>query len=185
MVGPETVREPIERMPRWFQDLLGRISLVGYSDHRERTREFRVGDLPKVLKIYKENFDGGSERTIEEYSSLFRHVLYVLEDASGIVGYCVCYVRLSFRGLRLRRIAAIYSIAIDAAHHGQGLGNMLLEDVIQDLRRNGIDLVRLYANVKNTPAVNLYLKHGFTIVGTKENICGTGKVCHIMDLPLR
>ncbi len=160
--------------------------MIGFQDHKERTRSFKKGDLERVLQIYKQNFSGGSESTIEKYSSLFNVIFYILEGPSKqVVGYCVCYMRLERQGLHSRKVAAIYSIAIDPAFQRQGLGNILLEDCIQDLRKNNVHRIFLYADINNKPAVNLYLKHGFVITGTKQNICGQGKTCNVMDLNLK
>ncbi|OPY28641.1 MAG: ribosomal-protein-alanine N-acetyltransferase [Methanomassiliicoccales archaeon PtaU1.Bin030] len=176
----------ITRARRRTQDLIGRISMIGFQDHKQRTRSFRKGDLERVLQIYRQNFDGGMEKMIEGYSSLFDDIFYIIEGPSKqVIGYCVCYMRLDLQGLRAHRVASIYSIAVDPAFQGQGLGNALLEDCIQDLRKNNVQRIRLYADVNNKPAVNLYLKHGFKITGTKENICGQGKTCNVMDLNLK
>ena len=176
----------LTRTRRRTNDLLGKASMWRFQDHKERTRSFKKGDLERVLQIYRQNFEGGSEKVIEGYSSLFDDIFYIIEGPSKqVIGYCVCYLRLELQGMHLRKIAAIYSIAIDPAFQGQGLGNTLLEDCIQDLRKNNVHRIRLYADVNNKPAVNLYLKHGFLITGTKENICGKGKTCNVMDLNLR
>ena len=176
----------LTRMRRRGQDLLGKISIIGYKDHKERTRSFKKGDLERVLQIYGQNFDGGSEKIIEKYSSMFNDIFYIIEGPSKqVVGYCVCYMRLELQGLQSRKVAAIYSIAIDPAFHHQGLGNILLEDCIQDLSKNNVHRIRLYTDVNNQPAINLYLKHGFVITGTKQNICGKGKTCNVMDLHLK
>lgn len=52
-----------------------------------------------------------------------------------------------------------------AAHHGQGLGQALLEAAIAAADAAGVWNLRLYVRTFNTPAIKLYEKCGFTQMG--------------------
>jgi ribosomal-protein-alanine N-acetyltransferase len=175
-----------DRVPRRMQDLLARAYLRRFADLKERTRAVREADMPRVLEIYHASFKGGAEEMLRRLSSLFQPIFYVVDDPDGtVVGYAAYYLRVYLSGLRPFREATLFSIAVHGAHRGQGLGNLLLKESIDEMRRNSVDMIHLYVNFQNQEAISLYERHGFTIIGTMPDICGQGAVCYRMDLPLR
>ncbi len=65
-----------------------------------------------------------------------------------------------------RKHVGYIGMAVKDAHQGKGVGNKLLEAVI-DLADNWLNLKRIELSVftENNAAVHLYKKHGFTIEG--------------------
>lgn len=179
----EKKRDLQEMVPIRLQDLVGKLSLIGFQDHVIRTRKVRDQDLSTVLGIYRENFSGESEQRIRKYSSTFRKTFYVIDDPQGkVLAYCVYYVRLRINGRRLKKVATLLSFAVADRAKGQGLGNILLEESINDLGINSISVVRLFVEVENEPAIALYKKHGFQITDELSDICGHGARCYEMVL---
>lgn len=175
-----------DNLPSFIQDLLRRVALVDFKEHKVRTRSVITKDLDRVIEIYKQNFNGGNESVIMRNGSIQRPIFYVVHDASGkVIGYCTYYLNLRFRRGRINKTATIYSIAIDDANKGQGWGDTLLEESISEMRKNRIASIRLFVNVTNQSAISLYQKHGFEKTDEVEDVCGRRERCFMMELSLR
>lgn len=69
--------------------------------------------------------------------------------------------------------ATLFNLAINPAHQGQGLGKILLENLIAQLKGNGLQTLWLEVRVSNTPAIGLYEKLGFKLQGKRKNYYAT------------
>ncbi len=123
-------------------------------------KEFKVrygciSDLDSIEEIEKLSF--GSEsyprsfllRLLREGQTL------IVEYDDRIVGY-ISYIHLGF-------IARIISIAVHPSYRRMGLGESLLREAIEDMKRLGVRKVLLEVKVDNKAAINLYSKVGFKI----------------------
>lgn len=170
---------------REIQDTLGAISILNYRENKVHTTHCKNEDLPEILRIYKDNFGGGAEKTISKYQKKFKHVFFVIRsDKSNIIGYCVYYIHLKIRNWKIQKIATIYSFAVDDGYVGKGVGKSLLKESINELKKNKIKSIRLYVKVDNRSAIHLYKKFGFIEMDICENICGQGSKCYRMELLL-
>ena len=61
--------------------------------------------------------------------------------------------------------AYIYGFFTKEKFSGKGYGSVLLEFVINEMEKAGIEALTLTVDPKNEKAVNLYLKHGFEKAG--------------------
>lgn len=92
-----------------------------------------------------------------------QHVL-VSRNADGIDGF----IRLSFGAVAPvegdfdTEIATFY---VQPRHHGSGVGTALLNAALAACRARGVTRVWLATNAQNTPAIDYYLRQGFTQVG--------------------
>ncbi|MBA2468539.1 MAG: GNAT family N-acetyltransferase [Chloroflexia bacterium] len=87
-----------------------------------------------------------------------------------------------------RRLAEIKSVFVAPGARGRGLGNALLDAVIHELRLDRtIQAVKLYVNVTQTAAVDLYVRCGFSIVEDVRATLGDGKAHdgYLMEKALR
>ena len=87
-----------------------------------------------------------------------------------------------------RRLAEIKSVFVAPRARGRGLGNALMDAVIHELRLDrSIQAVRLYVNVTQTAAVDLYVRCGFSIVEDVRATLGDGKAHdgYLMEKALR
>lgn len=66
----------------------------------------------------------------------------------------------------------VMSLAIIPEYQKRGIGKLLLNQILGKLINRKIHLV---THPRNTPAIILYLKHGFEIYGLKENYYGVGQ----------
>ena len=81
-----------------------------------------------------------------------------------IVGFLAAK-RGNFR--RIRHSAYIV-IGIRQTFQGQGIGSKLFDKLDEWARKNQLKRLELTVEVSNTPAINLYEKHGFSIEGIKS-----------------
>jgi phosphinothricin acetyltransferase len=62
------------------------------------------------------------------------------------------------------------SIYIDAAFRGQGIGDLLMENLITESEKQGIWTLLSGIFPENIASLHLHRKHGFTMLGTEERI---------------
>ena len=90
-------------------------------------------------------------------------------------GYCI-YEIIPDTGYALGRIsfdeAELYRIAVLPDKRRRRAGTELLERFIGKCRERGASKVFLEVRSKNTPAVSLYEKHGFTLISTRKRYYG-------------
>ncbi len=123
-------------------------------------RQALLSDINALVKIETDNFsaeDFGLSRSSLRYH-LKRNIIFIIEDESRVVGYCLWLTRKSFYRL--------YSIAILQDFHSKGYGKMLLEHSIHNLKDKEL---RLEVKQINKQAVSLYEKFGFKIVKTLKS----------------
>ena len=64
--------------------------------------------------------------------------------------------------------AHITNIAVHPQHRGQGIGNLLMDALIRVAQREGIFQLTLEVRATNDPAIKLYQKYGFEVVGRRK-----------------
>lgn len=65
--------------------------------------------------------------------------------------------------------AHIVTLAIESTHQRLGLGCLLLSDMIRILSGEGVKTCTLYVRPSNTPALNLYKRFGFKVIGVRKH----------------
>jgi [ribosomal protein S18]-alanine N-acetyltransferase len=75
----------------------------------------------------------------------------------------------------------VYSLAVDPASRGQGIGQQLMREMVEQLRRRGVRRIYLEVEASNSPAIGLYQRLGFGSIGTLPDYYGEGKAgVHMM-----
>lgn len=95
--------------------------------------------------------------------------LYVLENDTEIIGACtLCesndgesHVKWSEN---TNNVIYINMLAINAKYMRQGIAGILLEKIKDFAKDKNIDFVRLFVVDSNQPAINLYIKNGYSRV---------------------
>ena len=87
--------------------------------------------------------------------------LFVAELEGRIAGLAVFHLVLDE--------ISLYTITVDPALRGQGIGRALLEGGLQDLQRMGGRFCYLEVRSQNAPARALYEHMGFETVGKRKN----------------
>lgn len=78
--------------------------------------------------------------------------------------------------------AHITSLAVRPPFQGRGLGNLLLQRLLDYARRRGVETITLEVRVSNAPALHLYRKHGFRVLGRRPSYyTDTGEDALVME----
>ena len=90
-----------------------------------------------------------------------RYLNLKLLDARRIVGFAVCQTVLDE--------ATLFNLAIEPASQGKGFGKILLNKLMEELRKKGIRTLWLEVRESNSIARRLYEKQGFNEVDIRKN----------------
>ena len=120
-------------------------------------------DASVVYKIENDSFfePWSKKQLIKEleHNSFLKHFVY--EKDGEVVGfYIVSHVA---------DLGEIFTIAVDLDHRGEGIGEKLLNHLIEKCYEANLSEIWLEASTKNIPAVNLYKKFGFKIQKVRKN----------------
>ena len=140
--------------------------------------------LFEVLRIHNDFCGASSSDSFYRYSKIFNQIFYVAKFDTVVVGYSTYYVKPSITPFGLRKCTVLYSMAVDREHRRRGIGQHLLTIGIREMQLNGIDEIFLYVNKRNSPALSLYTKFGFVVIGELPDICKKGESCYKMRLGL-
>ncbi len=109
----------------------------------------------------------------------------VAEAADGsVVGYIMCRVETRFTDDITLRMGHVLSVAVDRAHRRRGIGRGLMLEAEKNLvEERGVDLMYLEVRVSNTPAISLYKKIGYEILGVIPMYYADGEDAYLMYKP--
>jgi ribosomal-protein-alanine N-acetyltransferase len=129
-----------------------------------RVRIAESRDLHEVMGINRKSFV--LPYTVSVFREFYREHRYafIVADLDGvIVGYSMSRVlkRLSFRGMGIKKIGHIMSIAVHPNYRRRGIGRMLLTKTMKILGKNGASELHLEVRVSNRLAREMYVKFGF------------------------
>jgi len=138
-----------------------------------RIRKATLKDLPAILEIRKRN----NQPTTENLQALFKVKnpnekcsFFVAEEDNGrIVGYA----RLHF--YKWNNSASIIDFLVNAEHRRKGIGTMLLKTAENFSRENKYRVLMFDTTLDNSPAIQLYLKNGYSICGYNDALYENGK----------
>ncbi|MCI4445999.1 MAG: ribosomal protein S18-alanine N-acetyltransferase [Candidatus Aminicenantes bacterium] len=142
----------------------------------------REDDLPEVLNIERLCFSNPwSKETFraEIQNKAISFPLVVIDTSSKrIVGYIIFW--------QIRDEAQINNVAIHPDYQGRGWGEIALRYVLNRLQESGVNFVTLEVRVSNQPALKLYHKLGFKVIGIrKDYYTNPVEDAYVMDLILR
>ena len=143
------------------------------SAQRVVTREAEPRDLEGVAEVEEECFDEETRYPrwlFEEYLRL--GAVFRVAPCNGVlVGYVVARLEGSE--------CHVDSIAVKPGFRGRGIGTRLLSEALEECKKRGARAAYLEVDVEN-PAVKLYEKLGFRIVGVVKNYYGIGRNAYVM-----
>ncbi len=127
-----------------------------------RLRIMEMTDLNSVIaienSIYPDPWD--AEMFFHEINQPNSYVLENVKNKS-IIGY-LC-------GFRVLDEFSIMNIAIACRYQNQGYGSMLLKSIVEELGKKGCRDFFLEVRVSNNPAISVYTKLGFYVIGRRRN----------------
>lgn len=104
--------------------------------------------------------------------------VWVAECEATVVGDAVLLYRRNTRRARL------YSLVVEAARTGQGIGRALLETCEKAARQRGCRELVLEVRPDNLVAIGLYERAGFRVVGRREAFYEDGTTAVVLGKPL-
>lgn len=122
-------------------------------------------DLTALVALENSSFDTDrlARRNFQYMLSKANSALLVARVGNTIAGYILV---LFHDGTSLARI---YSIALDPAFRGQGIGDALVEAAEKVARDEDCAWMRLEVRPDNVPAIRLYERHGYRKFGLYED----------------
>ena len=158
--------------------------------------EGKIADLPKIVRLYDELNDSlekgvnyplwkkhvypNEETAIEGITT---ETLYVMKDIDRIVGTIIlnhcqyeAYGKLKWAvNAENNEIIVVHTLAVHPNYFGCGIAMILMKFSEDIAFKKGIKAIRLDVSVNNLPAIRLYEKCGYTLVGEVDlglNIIG-------------
>lgn len=119
-------------------------------------------DLEQVTAIERAAFrrpwkPGGFRTEMERKPS----ICLVLRDGFTVLGYLIFWV--------IPPEIHILNIAVHSRARGRGLGSLLMDYLTEYARESKIELIHLEVRPSNAPAIALYKRSGFQLVGRRKN----------------
>lgn len=125
-------------------------------------RDMQIDDLEQVMPIETENFSVPWTKT-GFFTFLIREdaIFLVAEDDQEILGYCGVLTVLDE--------GDITNVAVRKDRQGEGIGKLLVQELIKKSSDAGVTTIHLEVRESNTPAIRLYEKLGFERLGVRRN----------------
>jgi ribosomal-protein-alanine N-acetyltransferase len=144
-------------------------------------RRARTSDLLPILEIEDQSFEDFLRyKPHEMYYLLFEANsegwVATLNDA--ILGYYILLFRKN------SCIARLYSIAVAPEYRGKGVGSAMLQHAENRARKKGCKKMHLEVKDTNTAALNMYIKHGYTIIDFLQDYYREGMPAYRMEKTL-
>jgi len=116
-----------------------------------------AGDLDALVRLEERAFAGDrlSRRSLRRFAAKRNGLLLVARCGGQVAGYVLVLMRKGSQRARL------YSIAIDGARRGRGIGQALLGAGELSARRAGAGSIYLEVRADNESAIALYRKTGY------------------------
>ncbi|WP_035722582.1 ribosomal protein S18-alanine N-acetyltransferase [Bradyrhizobium sp. ARR65] len=138
----------------WLSDFLG-------GEGSALVEPATLADAPRLAELHGASFHcGWGEGEFESMLGEANTLVHRLKLGRKIIGFAVSRFGADE--------AEILSIAIDPRHRGQGLSRNLLLTHLGHLAARGVRTIFLEVEESNGPALRLYERAGFAVVGRRE-----------------
>jgi ribosomal-protein-alanine acetyltransferase len=136
-------------------------------------RPARRSDLPSISALEQGCFTTYTlnKRQLHYLQQRQSAVFLVAEQDGRIVGEGIALVRHHKQSVSGR----VYSLAVDPASRGQGIGQRLIREMVEQLRHRDVRRIYLEVEASNASAIQLYERLGFGSIGTLPDYYGDGK----------
>jgi ribosomal protein S18 acetylase RimI-like enzyme len=137
-------------------------------------RPARRDDLETVSTLERGCFNTYtlSKRQLQYLQQRDTTVFLVAERAGQIVGEGIALCR---RHAKQSPSGRAYSLAVDPAFRGQGIGERLMRAMLDELGRRAVRRIYLEVEATNAPAIHLYQRLGFRAIGQLPDYYGEGR----------
>lgn len=143
-------------------------------------RPAKAADIPHLLALENASFsyDLIDAPTFRYYLTKAHAKTLLALQGQEPVGYASMFFNSR------QKLARLYSIAISAAHRGQGIAARLYQPLEVEARRKGCRKVRLEARRDAAHLHKLYANWGFTRTALVKNYYDDGMDAVVMEKPL-
>ncbi len=141
-------------------------------------RAARAQDVPAVAAISARcpAAAGWTPRQFEEELRSVNSLFIVAERGGRVAGYAVLWI--------VGEEAQILDVAVDPACRRRGVGRALFSELSVRARAARCVKATLEASARNEPALGLYRRLGFRVVGRRAKFYNDGADAVLMDLSL-
>lgn len=122
-------------------------------------RGFRPQDLSEVIRVESESFDPA-----DRYASADFEERLSLDPVFLVAAYCGTLVGYSLAVVE-GPSCYIDSLAVGPGFRRRGIGTLLLLETLKECGSRGAVRAWLEVSARNAPAISLYRKAGFVVVG--------------------
>jgi ribosomal protein S18 acetylase RimI-like enzyme len=122
------------------------------------TRDFSIGDYDAAIQLWQrvqgiEIAEGDDREGVVQFLARNPGLSRVAADGSAIIGVALC-------GHDGRR-GHVYHLAVDPAYQGRGLGQRLLDECLEGLRRTGVQRVIIMVAEDNPRGREFWKRQGW------------------------
>ncbi|MER5513718.1 GNAT family N-acetyltransferase [Streptomyces sp. NPDC002763] len=138
------------------------------------------GDLSEIQRLDSEAFPAAPYPyfVLRQFVDAFPRYLLVLDDRRILYGYLQATPPDQGQ-------CWLLSLCVAAKSRRQGLGRLLVTELLARLRAEHVHTVKLSVEPGNTAAIELYAQLGFLYSGSHPDYFGPGESRHLMTLSLR
>lgn len=144
--------------------------MEGVNSSQIRIRQAKLYDVPAMARIERESFD-------EAWSA--DEITKDVISGDGSVYVAVAEIGDERAGYADMRIVAgesqIYNLAVAKEFRGRGIGEALLNHMIEKSEAFGLSTITLEVRATNEAALSLYEKLGFVKVGIRKGYYSKGR----------
>jgi ribosomal protein S18 acetylase RimI-like enzyme len=132
-------------------------------------RKFEKRDTDSIIRLANDYalFDGPINEEDLKVTHAFPDGFIVAEEEHSIVGFAFGYFReipaAVLETWGVSKVATIELLVVNPKYGKQGIGRLLLENLIEIFKQSGTDMIGLTCPVKAEQARHLYEKFGFEI----------------------
>jgi len=153
-----------------------------------KLRKFTINDLSSVTEINQTCLP-------ENYTDIFfvdlfrRHpeTFVVAEEDGKIAGYIMCRVEVGLSSIGLSGLVKkghVVSVAVLPEHRRKGIGEALVTQAMEGMRKYNAKQCFLEVRVTNQEAIALYKKLGFEVTRTIHGYYADGEDAFVMTIKL-
>jgi ribosomal-protein-alanine N-acetyltransferase len=141
--------------------------------------KFDPSNLNEILEIERNAFEKKKAFPKEyflELSKKWPEGFLVAKLGKEIVGYAI--------GEKGKDSGLIVSVAVKREWKGRGIGKRLVEKLLENFKKEGMEIVFLHVREGNKEAINFYQALGFKIRERIENYYSNGENAYLMEKSL-